>query len=130
MEQSRKAGCELIVYNDPRYPEMLRQIFDPPVLLYCRGNVDLLSAPAVAVVGARKPTPYGLAVAERLAADLAARGLAIVSGLARGVDTAAHKGALAEGSGARTVAVLGCGIDQCYPSENKRLKRRSKSKDW
>src|SRR5258708_36160697 len=79
-ERSRQAGCELVVYNDPRYPEILRQIFDPPVLLYCRGNVELLSAPAIAVVGARKPTPYGLAVAERLAADFTARGLVIVRG--------------------------------------------------
>jgi DNA processing protein len=123
LTRSRKEGCEIVVYNDPRYPEILRQIFDPPVLLYCRGNVELLSAPGIAVVGARKPTPYGLAVAERLAADLSARGLVIVSGLARGVDTAAHKGAVEQGGG-RTIAVQGCGIDQCYPSENKRLKTR------
>jgi DNA processing protein len=121
LERSRKQGCEIVVYNDPRYPVLLRQIFDPPVLLYCRGNIELLSAPGIAVVGARKPTPYGLAVAERLAADLSARGLVVISGLARGVDTAAHKGAVEQGGG-RTIAVLGCGIDQCYPSENKRLK--------
>jgi DNA processing protein len=126
-ERSRKEGCEMVVYNDPRYPELLRQIFDPPVLLYCRGNLELLSAPAIAVVGARKPTPYGLAVAERLAADLATRGLVIVSGMARGIDTAAHKGAVEQIGNdgvARTIAVLGCGIDQCYPSENRRLKAR------
>jgi DNA processing protein len=121
LERSRKFGCEIVVYSDARYPEILRQIFDPPVLLYCRGNLELLSAPAIAMVGARKPTPYGLAVAERLAADLASRGLVIVSGLARGIDTAAHKGAVEQGGG-RTIGVLGCGIDQCYPSENKRLK--------
>lgn len=123
LEKARKEGCEIVTYSDDRYPELLRQIFDPPVVLYCRGNLELLTAPGIAVVGARKPTPYGLAVAERLAADLAARGLVINSGLARGVDTAAHKGALDSGGG-RTIAVLGCGIDQCYPSENKRLKAR------
>jgi DNA processing protein len=121
LERAAKAGCEIVCYSDARYPELLRQIFDPPVVLYCRGNLDLLSAPAVAVVGARKPTPYGLAVAGRLASDLATRGLVIVSGLARGIDTAAHNGALESG---RTIAVLGCGADICYPSENKRLKAR------
>jgi len=140
LERATQAGCEIVSYSDARYPELLRQIFDPPVVLYCRGNVELLSAPAIAVVGARKPTPYGLAVAGRLASDLTARGLVIVSGLARGVDTAAHNGALegsvvaasaeaasagtGEGPTGRTIAVLGCGVDICYPSENKRLKER------
>jgi DNA processing protein len=119
LEKVRQAGAELIVFSDPRYPEILRQIFDPPVVLYAKGNAELLAAPCLAVVGARKPTPYGLAVAERLATDLATRGLVIVSGMARGIDTAAHRGAMA---GGKTIAVLGCGIDLCYPSENKRLK--------
>jgi DNA processing protein len=119
LEKVRGLGAELIPFSDPRYPQLLREIFDPPVVLYAMGNADLLAAPSVAVVGARKPTPYGLAVAERIATDLAGRGLVIISGMARGVDTAAHKGALSAG---KTIAVLGCGIDICYPSENKRLK--------
>ena len=119
LEKVRQAGAELIAFSDPRYPEILRQIFDPPVVLYAKGNTELLAASSLAIVGARKPTPYGLAVAERMAADLATRGLVIVSGMARGIDTAAHRGAMA---GGKTIAVLGCGIDLCYPSENKRLK--------
>lgn len=122
LEKAAQAGCEIVTYSDERYPDILRQIFDPPVVLYCKGSIELLAAPAIAVVGARKPTPYGLAVAERLSSDLAARGLVIASGMARGVDTAAHTGALE--SGGRTIAVLGCGADVCYPSENKRLKAR------
>ena len=119
LERIRKEGCEIVTFADPRYPERLRQIFDPPVVLYARGKVDLLQAPCLAVVGARKPTPYGLAVAERMSSDLASRGLVVVSGLARGIDSAAHRGAL---EGGKTIAVQGCGIDLCYPSENKRLK--------
>lgn len=133
LERVRKLGCELVTYRDRRYPELLRQIFDPPVVLYARGNVELLSAFSIAVVGARKPTPYGLAVAERLSADLATRGLVIISGMARGVDSAAHRGALSAGGEAgdfigKTIAVLGCGIDLCYPSENKRLKEQIEKK--
>ena len=114
-------------YSDERYPELLKQIFDPPVVLYCKGNVSLLTAPGIAVVGARKPTPYGLAVAERMAIDLASHGLVVTSGMARGVDTAAHNGALqagGEGAGRTIRFASGCGIDVCYPSENKRLKAR------
>ncbi len=125
LERVRKLGCDLINYADARYPEALRQTFDPPVVLYARGEAALLSAPAIAVVGARKPSPYGLAVAERLAADLATRGLVVISGLARGVDSAAHRGALSAG---KTIGVLGCGIDVCYPSENKRLKAQIEQK--
>ncbi len=119
LERVRHLGCQLVTYADPRYPETLRQTFDPPVLLYARGDVELLAAPSVAIVGARKPTPYGLAISERLAADLARRGLVVISGLARGIDGAAHRGALSSG---KTIAVQGCGIDHCYPSENKRLR--------
>jgi DNA processing protein len=122
LERARQAKAEIITYAEARYPDLLRQVFDPPILLYARGNVELLARPSIAVVGARKPTPYGLAVAERLAADLATRGLTITSGLARGIDSAAHRGALGGADGGKTVAVLGCGIDKCYPSENRRLK--------
>ncbi len=116
----KKHGCELLTRADPRFPFLLKEIFEPPVLLYARGDVSLLGRPVLAVVGSRKPTPYGSAISERFSADLAARGLVIASGLARGVDSSAHRGALA--AGGKTIAVLGCGLDRCYPSENKKLK--------
>jgi DNA processing protein len=115
----RDAGVHLIPLGDARYPELLRRVFDPPPLLFCRGRIDLLSSVNVGVVGTRHPTPYGVAACERLAGDLARAGVTIVSGMARGIDTAAHKAALAaEGM---TVAVLGCGVDIVYPSENRKL---------
>jgi DNA processing protein len=118
-EIMREKGAECVPLTDPRYPQRLRQIFDPPVLLFARGRIEMLGSLMLGVVGTRRPTPYGLAVAERLAADLARAGLTVVSGMARGIDTAAHHGALsAEGD---TVAVLGCGVDVIYPSENRRL---------
>ncbi len=113
------AGAEVVTLGDPRYPQPLREIFDPPLLLFVRGRVELLQSLTLGVVGTRRPTPYGLAVAERLAGDLAHAGLTIASGMARGVDTAAHRGTLA--AGGDTVAVLGCGVDIAYPSENKKL---------
>ncbi len=113
------AGAVLVTIADPRYPQVLREIFDPPILLFARGRVELLGSLMLGVVGTRRPTPYGIAVAERLSADLAHAGLAIASGMARGIDTAAHRGALA--AGGDTVAVLGCGVDVVYPSENKKL---------
>src|SRR6202030_3513767 len=114
-----EAAAVAITIGDPRYPQALREIFDPPVLLFTRGRVELLQSIALGVVGTRRPTPYGLAVAERMAGDLARAGLTIVSGMARGIDTAAHKAAIAaEGD---TVAVLGCGVDVVYPSENRKL---------
>jgi DNA processing protein len=113
------AGAVVVTLGDPLYPQRLREIFDPPILLFARGRVELLESLSVAVVGTRRPTPYGLAVAERLSGDLAHAGLTIVSGMARGVDTAAHRGALA--AGGDTIAVLGCGVDVVYPSENRKL---------
>jgi DNA processing protein len=118
-EKMAQAGAVLITFGDPRYPQLLREIFDPPIILFARGRVELLESLAVAVVGTRRPTPYGLAVAERLSGDLAHAGLTIVSGMARGVDTASHKGALA--GGGDTIAVLGCGVDVVYPAENRKL---------
>ena len=118
-DKMAEAGAVVITMGDPRYPQLLREIFDPPILLFARGRVELLQSLAVAVVGTRRPTPYGLAVAERLSGDLAHAGLTIVSGMARGVDTAAHKGTLA--AGGDTIAVLGCGVDVVYPSENRKL---------
>jgi DNA processing protein len=113
------SGCGVITLADADYPERLREIFDPPPVLWVRGDRALLSRPAIAVVGTRAPSPYGTGMAEMLSRDLAARGMVILSGMARGVDTAAHKGALH--AGGRTVAVWGTGLDVVYPKENKRL---------
>jgi DNA processing protein len=118
-EKMTEAGAVAVTIGDPRYPQALREIFDPPVLLFARGRTELLHSISLGVVGTRRPTPYGLAVAERLSADLAHAGMTIASGMARGIDTAAHKGALA--AGGDTIAVFGCGVDVVYPSENKKL---------
>ena len=118
-QKMTEAGAILVTIGDARYPQPLREIFDPPILLFARGRVELLQSFTLGVVGTRRPTPYGLAVAERLSADLTHAGLAIASGMARGIDTAAHRGALA--AGGDTIAVLGCGVDVVYPSENKKL---------
>ncbi len=120
-QQGKMAVCDarLVTFGDPSYPQLLRDIFDPPLLLYVRGRVDLLTSISLGVVGTRRPTPYGLAATERLSADLANAGLTIVSGMARGIDTAAHRGALQ--AGGDTVAVLGCGVDVVYPAENRKL---------
>jgi DNA processing protein len=118
-QKIRDAGAQLITLNDARYPEALRKIYDPPPVLFARGRVELVSAVCVGVVGTRHPTPYGVAAAEKLSGDLARAGVTIVSGMARGIDTAAHKATLAaEGA---TIAVLGCGVDIVYPSENRKL---------
>lgn len=117
--RSASVGAEILTLDDPSYPALLKNIYDPPVVLYVRGDVSVLSEPGIAVVGTRHPTPYGIGMAQRLSCDLAAHGLAIISGMARGVDTQAHKGAL-EGKG-KTVAVWGTGIDVPYPRDNKKL---------
>jgi DNA processing protein len=112
-------GAQLLTINDPLYPQRLREIFDPPLLLFAVGDIELANSYSVAVVGTRNPTPYGLAATERLSADLSKAGLTVVSGMARGIDTAAHRATLtANGS---TVAVLGCGVDVVYPSSNRKL---------
>lgn len=118
-ELAHAAGVQIVAFEDAAYPSQLKQIYDPPLVLYVRGNVAAVSQPGIAVIGTRHPTPYGTGMAERLACDLAARGLVIFSGLARGVDTAGHRGAIA-GKG-KTVGVLGTGIDVIYPKENTRL---------
>ena len=105
---------------DPAYPSRLRTIADPPPLLYVSGSLEESDQLAVAVVGARRATPAGQMITERLANELAAAGFTIVSGLARGVDAAAHRGALT--AGGRTVAVLGCGLGRTYPAEHERLR--------
>ena len=118
-EAAGKAGARLVTYADDDYPPLLKQIPDPPLVLYLRGDVKILAQHAVAIVGTRKPTAYGQSVAHRLAGDLAQRHLAVVSGLARGIDSAAHRGAL-EVHGT-TLAVLGSGIDVIYPREHTKL---------
>lgn len=120
LAQAQQAGYRLVIWDEPAYPHLLREIYDPPPLLYVRGNTELLNRHGISMVGARRPTPYGNQMAERLGRDLAARGLVIVSGLARGIDACAHRGALSTPAGT-TVAVLGCGIDVVYPKENRKL---------
>jgi len=111
--------CLILARGSPGYPPLLEEISDPPLVLYCKGLMESLDASRVAIVGTRRPTYYGLQMAQGLAFDLGKRGVSIVSGLARGIDAAAHRGCLeAEG---RTVAVFGCGIDVVYPREHRRL---------
>jgi len=119
VDAARRIGCKLVNWTEPEYPQTLLQIYDPPVVLYVRGDASILNVPSLAIVGTRRPTVYGTQMAERMWRELAARGLAIVSGLARGVDAIAHMGATAVGG--RAIGVLGTGIDVCYPKENKKL---------
>ncbi|WP_158792394.1 DNA-processing protein DprA [Granulicella sp. L60] len=119
MRRTSEAGGQILTPEDEAYPERLREIYDPPTVLWIRGDVELLARPGIAVVGTRSPSPYGAGMAELLSRDLANRRLVILSGMARGVDTAAHKGAI--DAGGKTVAVWGTGIDVIYPKENKKL---------
>jgi DNA processing protein len=112
-------GVRVVTRDDDDYPKNLREIYDPPLVLYVKGTLSDRDALAIAIVGSRRTTLYGQEMARKLAYQLARVGVTVVSGLARGIDTAAHKGALqAKG---RTVAVIGCGIDIVYPAENKKL---------
>ena len=116
LDAAGRLGLDVMTCLDADYPPLLLHITDPPVVLWIRGDRAALSVPAVAIVGARAATPAGLTVGRRLAQDLAAAGLVVVSGMARGVDGAAHTGAL--DAGGRSVAVLGCGADVAYPREH------------
>ncbi|WP_341473724.1 DNA-processing protein DprA [Desulfofundulus thermobenzoicus] len=120
-EMARLAEWQIsyITFEEEDYPRALRTIFDPPPGLFVRGHLRPGDDHAVALVGSRRPTPYGLAVAEKMARGLAKAGVTVVSGMARGIDSAAHRGALE--AGGRTLAVLGCGVDVVYPRENARL---------
>jgi DNA processing protein len=120
-QQQKAMAVEAVIVpmSDDRYPPRLREIFDPPILLFVRGRVELLRQIAVGVVGTRRPTAYGLSACQRLSTDLARAGLAIASGMARGIDTVAHRAAL--DAGGDTVAVFGCGVDGVYPAENRKL---------
>ena len=119
LKRVAEAGGSILTPEDEAYPERLREIYDPPSTLWIRGDVSLLARPGIAVVGTRQPSPYGAGMAELLSRDLANRRIVILSGMARGVDTAAHKGAIE--AGGKTVAVWGTGIDVIYPKENKKL---------
>jgi DNA processing protein len=124
LESAAVAGCGVVSWWDPRYPPALAAIADPPVVLWTRGAPEALArAATVAIVGSRAASAYALEVAGRLAGDLAAHGVVVVSGLARGVDGAAHRGCL--DGGGTTVAVLGSGIDRVYPPEHAGLARQS-----
>ncbi len=118
IQMAKKLGVTLIPFGDERYPEFLSQIHDPPPLLYAKGRIDILKNFSIAIVGSRKATSYGKMVAMNLARDLAQRSVTIVSGLAYGIDSSAHLGALKSG---KTVAVLGNGVDVVYPSSNRQL---------
>jgi len=113
------ASVTVISMEDSSYPPRLKEIYDPPLILYVLGDEEVLTRPGIAMVGTRHPTPYGSGMAERLACDLAAQGLVIISGMARGVDTASHRGAIA--AKGKTLAVFGTGVDVIYPKENSRL---------
>jgi len=116
-------GVQLLTMEDPHYPEHLAEVYDPPLALFSRGSYDWATpSPAVAIVGTRKPSAYGQRMAEKLGEQLAARGITVVSGMAAGIDTAAHQGAM--NAGGQTLAVLGCGVDIVYPSENAELMHR------
>jgi DNA processing protein len=121
IDRAREKRITPVVWSDAAYPVALTTIVDPPPVLWTVGSVAAFQAPAVAIVGARAASPYGLSVAEQLAADLAARGLAIISGLARGVDSAAHRGALS--AGGVTIGIMGSGVDVMYPPEHAPLAR-------
>jgi DNA processing protein len=120
-ERMARSGADFITTRDKEYPRLLKEIHDPPIGLYRRGKYDF-AQPCIGIVGSRRTTLYGQATAKKLGAELARLGFCIVSGLARGIDTAAHEGALSVGG--KTAAVVGCGIDIIYPPENLDLFRR------
>ena len=120
LEKVKHSGGDVLILDDGSYPFLLREIADPPITLYVKGNWQAcFDAPCIAVVGSRRCSTYGENASEMLSRDLAANGVCIISGLARGIDTAAHRGAIK--AGGKTIAVLGTGINQIYPKENARL---------
>ena len=119
LERVDKAGLSILCWSDDDFPDWLLNIPDPPVVLYVKGNTKVLDTPGISVVGSRAASTYGLKMAEDLSGQLARQGLTVISGLALGIDAAAHRGALA--SGGKTIGVLGCGIDVIYPEQNRKL---------
>ena len=122
LEAAPRSGIQAVAWFDTRYPPLLACVPDPPPVAWMRGDPETLTRPCVAVIGSRAASPYALQVGARLSAELAERGIVVVSGLARGVDAAAHEGCL--GAGGPTIAVVGCGLDRVYPHENTGLARR------
>lgn len=118
LKELEKMGVSVLTLRDPTYPELLRNIPDPPIVLYKKGQMHI-GTPTIGIVGSRKATFEGMNLAEKIAHTLSSLGVSVVSGLARGIDASAHKGALKEKG--KTVGVLGCGIDICYPPENRWL---------
>jgi DNA processing protein len=119
IDQADSENIMIIPIDDPFYPDLLKEIHDPPVALYVRGAPELLNDRSIAIVGSRAATQYGLGIAGQMASTLSGQGFTIISGMALGIDTSAHNGALA--AGGRTIAVLGCGLDIVYPPGNKQL---------
>ena len=119
LAKCQQSQVQILTTHNEAYPQILKQIYDPPILLFAKGDVKCLTLPSIALVGSRRATPYGVNTAEKLARELARRGPTICSGLARGIDSAAHRGAL-EVHG-KTIAVLGSGLDHIYPRENKKM---------
>ena len=119
LTRASDSGVQIITLQDPNYPRVLKEVYAPPPVLFTKGEIEALSAPGVAIVGSRAFTPYGRTTAHRLAGELARRGFAVTSGMATGIDTHAHLGAL-EQSGL-TIAVLGSGLDRVYPVQNASL---------
>lgn len=120
LKKCKEYGVQIISFWDREYPDLLKKIYDPPVLIFMRGCLS--KEPNIAVVGMRRASSYGKWAAERLAQEMAGMGITIVSGMARGIDTSAHKGAL--NANGKTIAVLGCGVDMIYPPENRDLYQR------
>lgn len=127
IEDTRKAGFQLVTQVGKTYPKLLKQLYDPPVLLWVLGDAGVLDTDGIAVVGTRKPSAYGIEMAEYFTDELVGEGLTVISGLAYGIDAAAHQAAIA--GGGRTVAVLGSGIDRIYPSRHRGLARRITEQD-
>ncbi len=122
LKRVQRLGIKLITLNDQAYPPRLKEIYDPPPLLWINGEISEADHIAIAIVGSRGATAYGREISSRLSGDLAAAGVSVISGMALGIDSAAHQGAL--NAGGRTLAVLGCGVDVCYPKPNTDLFRR------
>ena len=132
IQRIRDLGGDILVLDDGVYPSLLREIYDPPIVLYVKGAWGkCLDQPCVAIVGSRRCSTYGQNAALMLSRDLAQRGVTIVSGFARGIDAAAHRGAME--AGGRTIAVLGTGIDECYPRDHRKLGEgdsRARAAQW
>ena len=121
IELAKKSGCTILTIEDDEYPRPLKEIATPPLVLYIKGTLTEADANAIAIIGTRKPTQYGKGMAFQIGYDLAQRGVTVVSGLAKGLDTQAHRGALK--AGGRTLAILGSGLLRMYPKENEKLAR-------